>query len=165
LPGQLTSWQSYGKWQHDLNADVCTLSADRAAEIKKLTANLPGDKEKVKYLYEYLQHNVRYVNIKLGIGGLKPLSATFVDQKKYGDCKALSNYMVALLKSVNIPAYYAIVKAGDNEEPADPAFPADPFNHIIVCVPLKGDTTWLECTNNTQPFGNWVLLQKTGMLY
>jgi hypothetical protein len=153
LPGQLTSWQTYGKWQQDLNADVCTLSADRVAEIKKLTANLSGDKEKVRYLYEYLQHNARYVNIKLGIGGLKPLSATFVDQKKYGDCKALSNYMVALLKAVNIPAHYAIVKAGDNEEPADPSFPADPFNHIIVCVPLKGDTTWLECTSNTQPFG------------
>ena len=79
---------------------------------------------------------MRYVNIKLGIGGLKPLPATFVDQKKYGDCKALSNYMNALLKAVGIKSYYAIINAGANEEPATPSFPGDNFDHIILCVPL-----------------------------
>src|SRR5471030_2459540 len=99
-----------------------------------MTAGLATDKEKVKFLYEYMQHNVRYVSIQLGIGGLKPFSATFVDQKKYGDCKALSNYMCALLKAVNIPAYYAKVRAGTNEEPCDNSFPFDLSNHIIVCI-------------------------------
>jgi hypothetical protein len=46
-----------------------------------------------------------------------------------------------------------MINAGENREPADPAFPNDPFNHVILCVPLKGDTTWLECTSMTQPFG------------
>jgi hypothetical protein len=104
-------------------------------------------------LYNYLQKNMRYVSVQLGIGGLKPFPASFVDEKKYGDCKALSNYMYALLKAVDIPAHYAIVRAGVNEEPADVNFPYNLFNHVIICVPLKGDTTWLECTSTTQPFG------------
>jgi hypothetical protein len=152
-PGDFSSWNSYGKWILALNADVCSLSPQREEEIRQMTAGLATDKEKVKFLYEYMQHNVRYVSIQLGIGGLKPFPATFVDQKKYGDCKALSNYMGALLKAVNIPSCYAIINAGANEEPADPLFANDPFNHIILCVPLKGDTTWLECTSNTTPFG------------
>jgi hypothetical protein len=153
VPGDLSSWQNFGKWQQKLNADVCTLSPERTEEIKKMTADIKTDKEKVKFLYEYMQKSVRYVSIQLGIGGWKPFPATFVDQKKYGDCKALSNYMSALLKAVDIPSCYAIVNAGSNMQPADPSFPFDPFNHIILCVPLKSDTTWLECTSGTQQFG------------
>jgi hypothetical protein len=153
IPGNIDTWQNYGKWINTLNADVNSLTPQRAEEIKKMTAHLSTDKEKAKFLYEYLQHNMRYVSIQLGIGGLKPFPAMFVDQKKYGDCKALSNYMAALLKAVNIKSYYTIINAGENAEPADPSFPSDPFNHIILCVPFKSDTTWLECTSNTQPFG------------
>lgn len=153
LPGDISNWQSYGKWQQALNADVCTLTPQRVEEIKAMTADLKTDKEKARFLYNYMQQNMRYVSIQLGIGGLKPFPATFVDQKKYGDCKALSNYMSALLKAVNIPSYYAMIRAGENEEPATVAFPSDPFNHVILCIPFKSDTTWLECTSNTKPFG------------
>ncbi|CAN5475673.1 hypothetical protein BH09BAC6_BH09BAC6_03450 [soil metagenome] len=153
IPGDISSWQSYGKWQQALNADVCSLSPQRAEQIQKMTADIKTDKEKAKFLYRYMQQNVRYVSIQLGIGGLKPFPASFVDEKKYGDCKALSNYMYALLKAVNIPSCYATVNAGENEEPANPEFPFDRFNHVILCVPFKGDTTWLECTSNTKPFG------------
>jgi hypothetical protein len=153
LPGDINTWQNYGKWQRALNADVGTLSPQRVAEIKKMTDTIKSDKEKVKFLYRYMQQNMRYVNIKLGIGGLKPFPASFVDEKKYGDCKALSNYMQSLLKAVDINSYYAVINAGPNEEPANYNFPFDPFNHIILCVPLKNDTTWLECTSNTMPFG------------
>lgn len=153
IPGNINTWQNYGKWQQGLNADVCSLSPEKAEEIKKMTLDIKTDKEKAKFLYGYLQQNMRYVSIQLGIGGLKPFPATFVDQKKYGDCKALANYMCAMLKAVNIPAYYAKVRAGENEESCDPSFPFDLSNHIIVCIPFKNDTTWLECTSNTQAFG------------
>jgi len=152
-PGDISTWQNYGKWQKDLNADVCSLTPEREAEIRKMTDTIKTDKGKARFLYNYLQQNVRYVSVQLGIGGWKPFAATFVDQKKYGDCKALSNYMSALLKAVGIPSCYAIINAKANQEPADPSFPFDPFNHVILCVPFKGDTTWLECTSNTQPFG------------
>ena len=152
-PGDLSSWQSYGQWQKDLNADVYSLDPAREAEIRKMTDTIKTDKEKAKFLYKYLQQSVRYVSIQLGIGGWKPFPATFVDKKKYGDCKALSNYMGALLKAVGIPSYYAIINAEANKEPAEPSFPFDYFNHVIRCIPFKGDTTWLECTSNTNEFG------------
>jgi hypothetical protein len=151
--GDITSWQNFGKWVGDLNADVSSLTPERAAEIKKMTDTIKTDKAKARFLYKYMQQNMRYVSIQLGIGGLKPFAASFVDQKKYGDCKALSNYMRALLKAVDINSYYTIINAGDNEEPADYAFPHNGFNHVILCIPFKNDTTWLECTSNTQPFG------------
>ncbi|OJW17344.1 DUF3857 domain-containing protein [Mucilaginibacter sp. 44-25] len=171
LPGNFTTWADFGKWQQALNTDVCNLSPQRVEQIRAMTANLPTDREKAKFLYKYMQDNMRYVSIQLGIGGLKPFPASFVDEKKYGDCKALSNYMLALLKVVNIPAYYAVIRAGENERPTDFGFPSSNFNHVIVCIPFKGDTTWLECTSNTKPFGklgaftenrNALLITETG---
>lgn len=96
---------------------------------------------------------MRYVSIQLGIGGYKPFAASFVDDKKYGDCKALSNYMRSLLDVVGIKAYCALIRAGANEESADFSFPHNDFNHEILCIPFKNDTTWLECTSNKTPFG------------
>lgn len=153
IPGDISSWQNFGKWILDLNADGSSLSPERVAEIKKMTDTIKTDKGKAKFLYKYMQQSMRYVSIQLGIGGLKSFPATFVDQKKYGDCKALSNYMRALLKAVNINSYYTVINAGSNEEPADYNFPYNGFNHVILCVPFKNDTTWLECTSNTKAFG------------
>ncbi len=152
-PGDMSSWQNFGKWIQGLNSDVSTLSPARIQEVRKMTDTIKTDKAKAKFLYAYMQQSMRYVGIQLGIGGYKPFAATFVDDKKYGDCKALSNYMRALLKAVDIPAYYALIRAGTNQEPADFAFPNNSFNHAILCIPFKNDTTWLECTSSTQPFG------------
>lgn len=152
-PGVINTWQDYGKWVFGLNKDVCTLSPQRTAEIQKMTDTIKTDKAKAKFLYEYLQKNTRYVSIQLGIGGWKPFDANFVDAKKYGDCKALANYMYALLKAVNIPSYWAVVDAGFNQEPSDPTFPANNFNHEILCIPFRNDTTWIDCTSTSQPFG------------
>jgi len=118
-----------------------------------LVKNTQDDREKVKIIYNYLQKNFRYVSIQLGIGGFKPFSADFTDKKKYGDCKALSNYMKAALKSVGIPSCVAIINAHYNSEPVDPAFPSDKFNHVILCVPHQQDSIWLECTSSNIEFG------------
>jgi hypothetical protein len=153
VAGDLSSWKGLGKWVWGLNSQVSALTPERTAEIKKMTDTIKTDKGKARFLYNYLQQNMRYVSVQLGIGGYQPFAATFVDQKKYGDCKALANYMCALLKAVDIPSYCAIINAEANKEPADPSFPFNGFNHEILCIPFKGDTTWLECTSNTQPFG------------
>ena len=152
-PGDFSTWQSFGQWLQGLYADVSSLSPKREAEIKKMTDSIKSDKEKAKFLYSYLQKSTRYVSIQLGIGGYKPFSATFVDQKKYGDCKALANYMFALLKAVNIKAYPAIIRGEINSEPEDINFPYSSFNHEILCIPFKNDTTWLDCTMNYAEFG------------
>lgn len=151
--GDFNNWQSFGKWFQSLNNDVCTLTPKRVAEIKKMTDSIKTAQGKARFLYHYLQQNVRYVDIDLGIGGYRSYPATFVDEKKYGDCKALSNYMRALLKAVNIDANYVIVGAGDKAQQVEPGFPANRFNHVILCLPFKNDTTWLECTSQKQAYG------------
>jgi hypothetical protein len=129
------------------------LPSDRQQFFQQLVKDATSDEEKIRRIYHYLQSNFRYVSIQLGIGGLKPFPATFTDQKKYGDCKALSNYMKAALKAVGIKSYVAIINAEHNSIPVDPNFPANDFNHVILCVPQTKDSIWLECTSSTAEFG------------
>ncbi len=151
--GDMSSWDSYGKWHISLNNEINQLPEEKAAFYRTLVKDAKTDKEKVEILYKHLQENYRYVSIQLGIGGWKPFPAEFVEKKKYGDCKALSNFMYAMLKAVNIRSHYAIINAGYNEMPVDKDFPQTAFNHVILCVPQPNDTIWLECTSRTQPFG------------
>ena len=96
---------------------------------------------------------MRYVSIQFGIGGYKPFTTRFVDEKKYGDCKALTNYMRNLLSVAGIKSYPALINAGYNKAPATPEFPANIFNHVILCVPQAKDSIWLECTSNNSDAG------------
>ena len=96
---------------------------------------------------------MRYVNISVGIGGWQPIDAAAVDEVSYGDCKALSNYMKALLEVAGIQSYYTLVKAGENAPDIIRDFPSNQFNHVILCALIDSDTVWLECTDQRIPFG------------
>ena len=151
--GSFRTWKDFGAWNYALYEEKEPFNTERISEIKALVAHTENRDEKIRILYRYLQKNMRYVSIQLGIGGFKPFAVGFVDDKKYGDCKALTNYMRYLLKTVGIPSYPALINAGHNKIPADPAFPTDPFNHVILCIPVAKDTTWLECTSNINKAG------------
>jgi len=151
--GIMADWESFGKWNWELIKGRDVLELNTVTTIKSYTDSIPSYKEKIKFLYKYLQDNTHYVSIQLGIGGWQPFEAALVDKTKYGDCKALSNYMKALLNAANINSEYAVIRAGKNEFPIDDTFPSNQFNHVILCVPNSGDTIWLECTSQKQPFG------------
>lgn len=151
--GDMSTWQKYGEWRNLINQGRDKISETTKQKVLELTKDLTTTEEKVKALYEFLQSKTRYVNITEGIGGIQPFEASVVDQTGYGDCKALSNYMVSLLKQAGIDGYYCPVKAGDYNFSFVSDFPSHQTNHIIVAVPNQTDTLWLECTSQTSPFG------------
>ena len=120
---------------------------ERVAFFKSLIKDASTDQERIAILYRYMQKEFRYVSIQFGIGGFKPFPISFAEQKKYGDCKGLTHYMKNMLNAVGIKAYAALINAGTNEFPVDPTFASSIFNHVILCVPLKNDSVWLECTS------------------
>ncbi|MES2329095.1 MAG: DUF3857 domain-containing protein [Bacteroidota bacterium] len=152
--GNMSTWQGLGQFVMELNKKRDELPESIKAEVHKLADGITNKTDKIKALYSYLQKNTRYIGIQLGIGSWQPFEAKYVAEKKYGDCKALSNYMVSLLKEAGIKAYYVLATAGDDNARLAEDFPAPYyFNHAICCVPNGKDTMWLECTSQTQPAG------------
>ena len=151
--GSMTSWDEFGRWISSLAQGRDNLTPETRAKIHELTDPLKTVEEKARVVYSFVQNRSRYVSIQLGIGGFRPFSADIVDKMGYGDCKALSNYTVALLKEINVKSNYVLISAAENFEALDINFPSSQFNHATVCVPNGKDTLWLECTSQTAPFG------------
>lgn len=151
--GSMNSWYEFGKFRNALYAGRDELPPNIKQDIQVLTSGISSVEDKINILYDYLQKNTRYISIQLGIGGWQPFDAKFVASKKYGDCKALSNYMYALLKEAGVKASIVAIAAGKGGKGLDESFPSNQFNHIILNVPLQKDTIWLECTSQTESPG------------
>jgi hypothetical protein len=151
--GNMGSWQDFGKFVYALKQGRDVLPANIKQTIHQITDGVSDERKKIQLLYEFMQRNTRYISIQLGIGGWQPFDATYVATKGYGDCKALSNYMYSILKEAGITSYYTVIRAGKNADYITDDFPSQQFNHVILCVPIKKDTVWLECTDQTMPAG------------
>jgi hypothetical protein len=155
ITGSFNNWKEMGKWIYDkLLASRLQVPGATASYIKELTNGITDPKLKAKKIYEYMQGKTHYISVQVGIGGYQPFLAADVDQQNYGDCKALVNYTQALLKTVNIDSYYCIVEAGSRKQsPLSDFASMNQFDHVILCLPFKNDTTFLECTSQKIPFG------------
>lgn len=151
--GNMSTWESFGMFINSLLQGRDALPQNVKQKVHELTDNVKDEREKIKILYNYLQQNTRYISIQLGIGGWQPFDANYVVTKRYGDCKALSNLMVSLLKEAGIKANYVLIRAGGNAQDIITDFPSNQFNHATVCVPMEKDTMWLECTSQITPAG------------
>ncbi|MBB6501850.1 DUF3857 domain-containing protein [Pedobacter cryoconitis] len=150
--GNVENWKNLGSWVYQLSNSGQILPENTKAIVKTLIASAKTDKEKIAILYQYLQSNTRYVGVQLGIGGFKPITAEKVAAVNYGDCKALSNYMKALLSEAGIASHLVIIGSGLPSLKTKYASFGQ-ANHMILCVPAAKDTTWLECTSQHTPVG------------
>jgi transglutaminase-like putative cysteine protease len=149
--GSLSSWEEYGAFLYEINKDRHEVSDELKAQIQKLTAGAQTNKERIEILYRYLQGNTRYVSIQLGIGGYQTYDAGYVEKNKFGDCKALSNFMGSLLKVAGIESYSACIFNGRNKPQYWDDFAMPSFNHVVQYVP--SEDLWIECTSNNYPLG------------
>ena len=151
--GDARDWSSFGQWFFSLNEGRGALPPQTVAQVEALVAGADDAYTRVDRVYRFMQNHTRYVSIQLGIGGYQPFPATDVAEKGYGDCKALSSYTQALLKAAGVASHYTLIRAGDDAPDILTNFPSIQFNHAVVCVPLDGDTLWLECTDQNNATG------------
>jgi len=156
IKGSADEWTTYGQWIYDSflkNRD----SFDEAKlknEISKNVLDLANKKEIAKAVYKYVQENTRYISIQLNERGFKPMSPAKVDEYKYGDCKGLSFYTIALLDMFDIQANYVVVFAGSNAKLSlnKNFFNHQQANHAILNIPFDDELVWLDATSNVLPF-------------
>lgn len=150
--GSFSSWNDFGIFMRDIMAGRDELPEQLRQLAQETIAGATTDRERITRLYRLLQERTRYVSIQLGIGGWQPFPVDYVEANRYGDCKALSNYMGALLQVAGIETYPVLINWNDDVRyPVESDFATSAFNHMVLYVP--SEEMYLECTSTYAPAG------------
>jgi transglutaminase-like putative cysteine protease len=154
VDGNAKTWKEFGKWWSDkILVGTDQLPEETRAKMKALVGDEKDPIKKAKIIYKYVQEKSRYVAISEGIGGWRPMIVKDVDRLGYGDCKALSNYTMALLNAVDVPSYYTKLYGSRDKQNIESDFVSQQGNHIILTIPNGDNYVFLECTSQDDPFG------------
>jgi transglutaminase-like putative cysteine protease len=96
----------------------------------------PSQLETINRILARMSDEVRYTGMELGEGGLIPRTPAETLKRRFGDCKDKAVLLTALLRASDIPAYVALLNAGEDEADVEESLPGfGLFDHAIVIVP------------------------------
>jgi hypothetical protein len=135
------NWQQMGNWYLSLTSGRLDASPEIKAKVASLTASVPTQLAKMRSLADFMQHDIRYVGIELGIGGWQPHPAAEVFSHRYGDCKDKATLMAAMLHEIGIEADYVVINSERGS--VTPEVPAHltAFDHVVLAIKLPDGLT------------------------
>ena len=132
--GPEAGWDRVGRWYQGLLDQVARGLEAIRQKARELTAGKADPRERLQALATFVQRDVRYVAVEVGIGGYRPGAPADVLNRRWGDCKDKALLLADLLGAVGIEAYPVLIRL-DEEGRVDREFPTpDEFNHLIVAV-------------------------------
>ena len=132
------SWKEIGSWYDNLTNGRRQASPEIHQRTVQLTSGKTSFSDKVIAVASFLQTDIRYVAIEIGIGGFQPHPAADVFRLRYGDCKDKATLMSSMLHEVGIDSHYLVVNTRRGE--IAPETPSIRFNHVILAIDVpKGD--------------------------
>ncbi len=163
-------WKAMGKWETSLTNGRREASPEIKKKTAEITANAPTTLAKMRVLAQFMQKDIRYVAIQLGIGGWQPHPAPEVFLHKYGDCKDKATLFGTMLNEIGVESYYVVINT--ERGTITPATPAtrwfdhvilairlpdelnDPSLHMIIAHPKLGRLLIFDPTDEFTPFGH-----------
>jgi hypothetical protein len=129
-------WNDLGIWMNQLLVGRVEASTDVKQQVATLSAGKTTQMAKMQAIAKFVQHDIRYVAIELGIGGWQPHPAPEVFTHRYGDCKDKATLMRSMLNEIGVESYFVVIN--DKRGVVTKETPANHFgfNHAIVAIKL-----------------------------
>jgi hypothetical protein len=162
-------WNAMGKWYFNLVGERVDASAEIKQQVATLTASQSTQLQKMQAIAKFVQDDIRYVAIELGIGGMQPHPAPDVFSHRYGDCKDKATLVRSMLREIGVESYHVVINDVRGSVTSD--MPAhNGFNHVITAIklpdgmsdpsliatmqhPKLGKLLFFDPTNELIPFG------------
>ncbi len=168
-----SSWGQLGRVLSPLYAKAAVIRphSPLLAEIARIRSASPDPKVRAAMALALVENQVRYVFLGMNQGGLVPAPPDLTWSRRFGDCKAKTVLLTAMLKSLGIDATPVAVNTtlGDLLPGRLPM--VELLDHVLVRTEIEGKTYWLDGTrlgdgsldNLPVPYYHWgVPLTRTG---
>jgi hypothetical protein len=131
-----------------LFTEASTLAADSPLKIEAATIAATSQDPKVRAFaaLQLVEEKTRYLFMGMGDGGYRPTPADQTWSRRFGDCKAKTALLLALLRELGVQAEPVLVATagGDGLDLRVPS--AAQFNHVLVRAHIDGADYWLDGT-------------------
>lgn len=115
-------------------------------EIQAIAHQTRDKKERAALALSLVQDKIRYLYNGMGFGNYSPQRPEETWQLRYGDCKAKTYLLLAILRRLGIQAVPMLVHTTERDAVMDRLPSLQAFNHIIVKAELDGMVYWLDGT-------------------
>lgn len=144
------SWAEVADLFTPLYATDGPLPEDLAAAVGHIAETCESPAQRAAEVLRFVQHNLRYLALSIGEGGLQPRPIETAWTSRYGDCKDAARLYVAMARLLGLDACPALVNTRQGESLADWLPTASAFDHCIVRVRVNGKAHWLDPTRRNQ---------------
>jgi hypothetical protein len=170
LKGQTyRSWNELGAWYSQLIESSHVSSPALQKKALELAPPQMPAAERVQALARFVQQDIRYAAIEVGIGGFRPHPAADVFEHRYGDCKDKAMLLSTMLSQIGVKSFHMPIHAQRGAYTgATPPYRG--FNHAILAIQIPEASvprTWaaiyehpklgrlliFDPTNDRVPFG------------
>lgn len=145
------SWQGVAEAYAKI-VDTQLAAADLKTLVNKIVATQKSRDQKVSAILQYVDREVRYTGVEFAEATIVPRSPNETLTRKYGDCKDKAALLVAMFRTANIPAYIALLNAGNREDVSADLPGLGTFDHALVYVPGTPDL-WIDPTDEYARLG------------
>ena len=149
---EFENWSEVNNWAyslfHQYNYELPSALEKKVTAWKQMSK---GDKDEFARLaVRYVQDEVRYLGLEIGVNNYKPHEPKVVFANGYGDCKDKALLLATILRSADIPAYIALLSTSKRSRTYDAAASPDEFNHAIVAMQRGDSLQFIDATMSMQ---------------
>ncbi|MEK6396616.1 MAG: transglutaminase domain-containing protein, partial [Terriglobus sp.] len=130
-------WKSIGEWYEQLAKGRNKPDPAITAKAQELVAGKTDFRDRVAAISNFVQSDIRYVAIEIGVGGNQPHAATDTFRARYGDCKDKATLLSAMLDAVGVRSTWVMVDT--NRGMISSEAPSLWGNHMIGAIELPAN--------------------------
>jgi Domain of Unknown Function with PDB structure (DUF3857)/Transglutaminase-like superfamily len=145
---EFTDWAGVSRTFAPLYAEAGKLapSSPIKAEAARIAAQTKDSKRRAELALQLVQEQIRYLFMGMNAGGFVPAKAEETWVRRFGDCKAKTVLLIALLSELGIEARPVLVHTQQGDLLAARLPSMESFDHVIVEAKIGGKSYFLDGT-------------------
>lgn len=145
-----SNWNAVVRWAEPMYQPPEQVPPELQALAEQIKARNLAAPERAMEALRWVQKNIRYLGVEVGVNTHAPNPPERVLTRRYGDCKDKTLLLLTLLRALDVDAYPVLAYANHGGGLANDLPSPLSFNHVLVGTRIDGNEYWLDGTMSPQ---------------